>query len=103
MTKIKQETQTMEARYRRAQTLLQGFWTRNITPNSTVFPIWIEGSDCFWYQRRSQQGKEYRLVNTSTSSNSTAFDHQAQSGQRRKGRHQGKPNPACEPWQMDPD
>ena len=80
MTKIKQETQTMEARYRRAQTLLQGFWTRNITPNSTVFPIWIEGSDCFWYQRRSQQGKEYRLVNASTASNSTAFDHQALAG-----------------------
>ena len=81
----------IEAKYQRAQTLLQGFWGRNIVPNSTIFPIWIEGSDCFWYERDVEPtggikpdnkplqkwDKEYRLVNAATATNTLAFDHAA--------------------------
>ena len=66
---------TMLARYRRAQTLLKGIFTKNIAFNSTVFPIWIDDSDCFWYEREQKSGKEYRLVDAKTASNEVAFDH----------------------------
>ncbi len=82
---------TIMARYERAQTLMQGFWTRNIVPNGTVYPTWIEGSDCFWYERELNTkaakgerdaagllprcGREYRLVNAATATNTLAFDH----------------------------
>ena len=76
-------------KYQRAQTLMQGFWDRNIAPNSTIHPIWIEGSDCFWYERQINTRKdnvnlgdevpiwdrEYRLVNAKEVSNTLAFDH----------------------------
>ncbi len=81
----------IEARYERAQTLMQGFWSRNLVPNSTVYPIWIERSDCFWYERelnakagrgeRDAHGflpkcdREYRLVNAAAATNEIAFDH----------------------------
>lgn len=44
------QNNTMEARYRRAQTLMQGFWGHNIVPNATLFPTWIENTDYFWYE-----------------------------------------------------
>ena len=86
------ETDLMTARYRRAERLMQGFWTSNIVPNSTVYPIWIDDSDCFWYEREidinkslvtgneshgplKKCNKEYRLVNSSCATNDTAFDH----------------------------
>ena len=83
------ETNTIEAKYQRAQTLMQGFWGRNIVPNSTVYPVWIEGSDCFWYERDTNTSKntprpgeplvkwdkEYRLVNAKAATNKIAFDH----------------------------
>ena len=43
--------QTVEAKYQRAQNLMQGYWRRNIVANSTLYPVWIEGSECFWYER----------------------------------------------------
>lgn len=79
----------IKGRYRRAQTLMQGYWSRNILPNSTVYPIWIEGSDCFWYERDiniqdvtttieeslEKWDREYRLVDAKAATNIIAFDH----------------------------
>ena len=84
-----EENIMIEKRYQRAQILMQGYWAGNIVPNSTIYPTWIEGTDCFWYQRdiESDQihltdcshifkwGKEYRIVNAKTISNIPAFDH----------------------------
>lgn len=87
MTQNSLSADTTTAQYHRAQTLMQGFWSRNIVANSTVFPRWIEGSDCFWYpkdidnktlnpgQPLSAWDKEYRLVNARQATNKRAFDH----------------------------
>ena len=77
------DSQTMEARYQRAQHLLQGIWTDNIAFNDTVYPIWIGDSDCFWYERvtkvgkgdQTTFGKEYHLVDAKAATNKLAFDH----------------------------
>ena len=76
-------TPTIEARYQQAQALIQGFTTQELVQNDTIFPTWIEGTDCFWYERAYKVGeepsvkigKEYRLVDAATSTNSAAFDH----------------------------
>ena len=96
---------TIEARYQRAQTLLQGMLSKDFVLNSTLYPTWIDDSDCCWYERRYRQegkelsarnkehkldpysmniqgcfvpsGKEYRLVNPGAASNVLAFDHHA--------------------------
>ena len=81
----------MEARYKRAQTLIQGFTTQNLVQNDAVFPHWIEETECFWYERAyrrsndgsnqahsessAQIGKEYRLVDAARANNQAAFDH----------------------------
>ena len=65
----------MLARYERAQYLEQGGMNKNISMNATVCPIWIGGRDCFWYERETKKGKNYRLVNANTASNEVAFDH----------------------------
>ena len=92
MTAESTDNHHMEVRYRRAQKFLQGYGTRSIVPNATIFPIWIDGYDCFWYEREistdtpsnscidKSQGlvkckKEYRLVNARKSTNTVAFDH----------------------------
>ena len=76
-------------KYLRAQHLYKGTGNRSIVANSTVFPIWLEGSDCFWYERDinvhkntenvngclSKWDREYRLVNAETGENTLAFDH----------------------------
>lgn len=72
----------MQIRYERAQSLVQGIWTKKISLNSTVFPVWIGESDCFYYSRdirvsSGSVGKEYRLVNAKAATNEMAFDHQA--------------------------
>ena len=74
MTDNTQEN-AMLARYERAQYLEQGCMNTNISMNTTICPIWIRGSDCFWYEREAKQGKSYRLVNASAASNEVAFDH----------------------------
>ena len=70
-------SESMEARYERAQTLLQGMYSTSLVRNSTVFPNWIEGSNCFWYERQLKSGREYRLVDAIAKSNKLAFDHAA--------------------------
>ena len=80
MTSISQanspiDAKEMEARYRRAEYLEQGIWTKEIAFNTTLFPIWIDGSDSFWYERETKEGKQYRLVDAAAASNDAAFDH----------------------------
>lgn len=74
---------SMQVRYERAQILLQGIWTQKVAFNDTVYPIWIKGTDFFWYERTKKSkrggkeifGKEYRLVDANAGTNQLAFDH----------------------------
>ena len=73
---------TAEQRYERAETLLQGFTSDQLVRNDRVFPCWIESSDSFWYERKTQSSNsvtvsDYRLVDASTGETKAAFDHQA--------------------------
>ena len=86
-----QNDSILDTRYQRAKNLMQGLGSRNIVANSTIFPIWIEGSDCFWYERDinlyknidtleaplKKWDREYRLVNAKAATNELAFDHGA--------------------------
>ena len=65
----------IEARYQRAERLMQGLFTKNIAFNTTLIPHWIGDSDFFWYEREYKQGKEFRLVDAADCSNEVAFDH----------------------------
>ena len=66
-------------RYKRAQSILRGLNSTQVARNSTVFPVWIGATDCFWYMRElmvdGKVGKEFRLVNAESASNDLAFDH----------------------------
>ena len=64
------------ARYTSARHLMQGYYApqlldSRLTYNTTVFPVWQSGSQCFTYQRDSREGGEARLVNL-TDKSSTA-------------------------------
>ena len=86
-----QNDTALSSQYQRAKNLLQGLGPCNIVANSTIFPIWIEGTDCFWYERDinlykntdhpeaplKKWDREYRLVNAKSASNELAFDHGA--------------------------
>lgn len=61
--------------YRNAQALMQGIFTNNVAFNTTIIPHWVEGSDCFWYEREYKSGREFRLVDANLLSNELAFDH----------------------------
>lgn len=65
------------ARYQRAQHLNQGMYGPQVARNTTLFPVWIDGSNCFWYQRELEGGSEFRLVDAERQTNVSAFDHQA--------------------------
>ena len=76
------DSQTLEARYQRAQDLRSGIFNQKLHFNDAVFPIWIKDSDCFWYERTTKidkdddtRGKEYRLVDAKAATNELAFDH----------------------------
>lgn len=73
------DSSTPQARYQRAAELIKPRvdWTAKVTYNTTVYPYWIDGSDCFWYERESEQGIEYRLVDAEQGHNQAAFDQQA--------------------------
>lgn len=66
----------MSKRYEVAQSLVQGVGTKNIAFNTTLIPHWIGNSDCFWYERESRCGKEFRIVDASICSNEALFDHE---------------------------
>ena len=79
------DSQAMEARYRRAHALMQGFGTKSLVQNETIFPHWIidasnTSTNCFWYERGTRvgnrSGKEYRLVDAKKRTNTLAFDHE---------------------------
>ena len=85
-----QNDTALSSQYQRAKNLLQGLAPCNIVANSTIFPIWIKGTDCFWYERDinlykntdhpeaplKKWDREYRLVNAKTTTNTLAFDHE---------------------------
>ena len=85
MTQLKTKPTGIEARYERARLLMQGIYTKKGALNTTLFPVWLGDSDCFWYERDVRKGsnpsilygKEYRLVNAKTATNKLAFNHQA--------------------------
>ena len=91
MNDLIQDSRRVEYKYQRAQTLMQSFWGRTIVSNSTVYPIWIQGTDSFWYERDinpeknsndislpiQELDREYRLVNAKEETNKVAFDHHA--------------------------
>lgn len=66
----------MRNRYQRAQALEQGWMTKKVAFNTTLYPNWIGETDCFWYKRDHKTRYEYRLVNARQGSNQSAFDHQ---------------------------
>jgi dipeptidyl-peptidase 4 len=70
------DLQDMQASYEWARCFHQAAWTTTIARNAALYPVWIEGSNCFWYERDLQHGKEFRLVNAETGANEPAFDHQ---------------------------
>jgi len=65
----------MKARYQKAQHITSGIFGKSVAFNTTLFPTWIGDTDCFWYEREKKDGKEYRLVDAKTTSNTLAFDH----------------------------
>lgn len=69
------DSSIMQARYQRAQEIIQGYSTQSLVQNDTIFAHWINGTDCFWYQRTLKTGKEYRLINAKALTSELAFDH----------------------------
>ena len=65
------------AKYQKAWRLEKASLTNSIVLNTTLYPYWIEGSDCFWYVRETKAGVEYRLVDAEQGTNNIAFDHLA--------------------------
>ena len=75
------DSHAMEERYRRAQVLIQGFGTRSLVQNETIFPHWIvdasnTSTDCFWYERGTRvgnrSGRECRLMDVKKRTNTLA-------------------------------
>lgn len=74
---------TMHKRYQRAQSIVQGLMTTDLVKNDTIFPTWIVGTNCFWYEKTyltdkdcpKSVAKEYRIVDAKSTINKVAFDH----------------------------
>lgn len=72
----------MKSKYLKAAALLKGIGSESVVLNDTVFPQWIENSNCFSYRRiyREENGrlaKQYRLVDADTGKNMPAFNHKS--------------------------
>jgi dipeptidyl-peptidase-4 len=65
------------SRYQRAQTLMQGIYSKDIAYNTTLYPHWIGDTDSFWYQQHSAQGHCFQRVDGASQTHTEAFDHQA--------------------------
>ncbi len=65
----------IQSRYQQAQVLSQGQLTTNIIKNDVILPHWIGTSECFWYVRSGDKGKEFCLVNAKDATKGLAFDH----------------------------
>jgi len=68
---------TIAARYQQAQSLFKGVMTNRIVLNDGVFPHWLRDHSGFWYQRETQTGKTFQLVDAQNITNEPAFDHGA--------------------------
>ncbi len=75
MTRVEDIT-PMQRRYQKAHRLMRGIWNTELVRNTTLHPVWIGDSDCFWYVRQGKSAKEFRLVDAAKASNECAFDHQ---------------------------
>ncbi len=62
-------------RYETARQLMRGSFSKAVAFNTTVFPVWIDHSDCCWYLREKKEGKEFRFVDAKAGTNTLAFDH----------------------------
>lgn len=91
------DSHAMAERYRRAQTLIQGYGTKSLVQNDSIFPHWIidtnnTSTNCFWYERGTrfgnQTGKEFRLVDAKKLTNTLAFDHALFAGALAKASNQ---------------
>ena len=69
------EVLAINEKYKRAALLENSTFASKYVLNATLFPIWIDDSDCFWYERQTKEGREYRLVDAAEGSNNLAFDH----------------------------
>ena len=76
-TPNKSSNDDMLARYERAQRIDQGHWTKRLAFNTSLAPHWLGDSDCFWYQRDTKTGQQYRLVDADNKTNQAAFNHAA--------------------------
>ena len=65
----------IKTRYEQAQVLSQGHFSTNIIKNDVILPHWIGTSECFWYVRSGDKGKEFCLVNAKDATKGLAFDH----------------------------
>ncbi|WP_417466195.1 DPP IV N-terminal domain-containing protein [Kordiimonas sp.] len=70
------DTREMEARYGRALAWLKGHGSTSLVKNDRLLPRWISGSPCFWYERATNSGTEFRLVDAVAATNTAAFDHE---------------------------
>ena len=66
----------IQSRYQQAQVLSQGQLTTNIIKNDVILPHWIGTSECFWYVRSGEKGREFCLVNAKDATKGLAFDHE---------------------------
>ena len=64
-------------RFLQAQAFIDGVHAKPMVINDGVFAHWISNTSCFWYQKKTIDGKEYRLVDAQATSNNVAFDHKA--------------------------
>lgn len=73
-------TSEMEVRYQRALAWMQGFETHMLVQNDYLLPHWIKDTTCFWYERATKTGKEFRWIDALAATNKVAFDHEALAG-----------------------
>lgn len=73
--KIQKDT-NIESSYHRAAFFQNAVSDMNrIAKNTSLIPHWIQGTDCFWYRRRTEFGVQFRLVDSNSKTNIEAFDH----------------------------
>ena len=58
---VSTEEVEVHTRYELAKNIMQGLFSENLVKNATVFPNWIENTDCFWYRRSSKEGREFQI------------------------------------------
>ncbi|WP_186307609.1 prolyl oligopeptidase family serine peptidase [Microbacterium sp. 1.5R] len=72
MTASDSETTDWSDRYAAVQHL---FDVDALVQNASVYPRWIEGASAFWYERQTDEGVEYRVVDATTGDNRLVVTH----------------------------